>query len=159
MKKFKYLDLISLIKEELQIDFYGIHGIEHWKNVFYNTQILSSHYNINSEVFELFSLLHDSKREDEYHDKYHGKRAAAFVEELIQKNIINNLSQQDVDRLQYACANHTYSDKKHPLYSDLIVQICFDSDRLDIGRVGVDVDPYFLSTGYAKKLAVLNDPR
>jgi uncharacterized protein len=157
MKNFKYLDLISLIKEELQIDFHGIHGIRHWQNVFYNTQILSSHYNINSEVFELFSLLHDSKREDEYLDRHHGKRAAAFVEELIQNNIINNLSQQDVDRLRYACANHTYSDKKPPLYNDLIVQICFDSDRLDIGRVGVEVDPYYLSTSYAKKLILLNN--
>ena len=39
-----------------------------------------------------------------------------------------------------------------PLFNDLIVQICFDSDRLDIGRAGYVVDPAYLATGYAKSL-------
>jgi len=38
------------------------------------------------------------------------------------------------------------------IFNDLIVQICFDSDRLDTGRVGYIVDPKYLSTEYAKNL-------
>jgi len=34
----------------------------------------------------------------------------------------------------------------------LIVQICFDSDRLDIGRVEYEVDPSYLATEYTKQL-------
>jgi uncharacterized protein len=148
----KYKDLILKIEEQFKIDFYGLHGIEHWKRVYENTQKLASYYKIQSEVFGLFSLLHDSKRVNEDIDKFHGKRASLFVEELIKsKEII--LDDEDTKRLIYACKNHTHSDKKDPLYKDLVVQICFDSDRLDIDRVCLEVDSKYLATDYAKKLA------
>ena len=151
MKDFKYLDLIEQIKKEFKIDYYGLHGINHWRRVYCNTQKLSKHYNVESEVFELFALLHDSKRQDELEDKHHGKRAAQFVVELLEVASIE-LSEKDTQRLIYACANHTHSDKKNPLFNDLVVQICFDSDRLDIDRVGYTVDPKYLATNYAKSL-------
>ncbi len=153
MKNFKHLDLIESIKQEFKIDYYGDHGINHWRRVYSNTQKLSTHYNIESEVFELFALLHDSKRHDEFEDKHHGKRAALFAEELLTNEVIA-LNEEDAKRLLYACANHTHSDKKNPLFYDMIVQICFDSDRLDIGRVGYNVDISYLATDYAKSLVV-----
>jgi len=95
--------------------------------------------------------LHDSKRHDEYEDRYHGVRAAGFVQKLLRNRDID-LNKEDSERLLYACANHTKSDKEDPLFNDKVVQICFDSDRLDIGRVGYDVDPAYLATEYAKSL-------
>ena len=151
MKDFKYLDLIESIKQEFKIDYYGDHGISHWRRVYCNTQKLSRYYDIESEIFELFALLHDSKRHDEFEDIHHGVRAAGFVQKLLRDGVIS-LNEKDVERLLYACANHTKSDKADPLYDDLIVQICFDSDRLDIGRVGFEVDPAYLATDYAKEL-------
>ena len=151
MKDFKYLDLIKQIKKEFKIDYYGDHGINHWRRVYSNTQKLSAHYSIESEVFELFALLHDSKRHDEFEDRHHGVRAAGFVQKLLRDDVIL-LDEEDAERLLYACANHTKSDKNDPLFNDLIVQICFDSDRLDIGRVGYEVDPLYLATKYAKSL-------
>ncbi len=153
MKYFKYTELISQIKKEFKIDYYGLHGISHWRRVYENTQILSTHYQIESEVFELFALLHDSKREDEFEDKHHGKRASLFVQQLLEDNVIS-LSDEDAERLIYACANHTHSNKKHLLFNDRIVQICFDSDRLDIDRVGFEVDVKYLATEYAVNLVV-----
>ena len=153
MKEFKYTDLIELIKQDFKIDYYGVHGIDHWRRVYCNTQKLSKHYDIASDVFELFALLHDSKRHDEFEDKHHGIRAAGFVQKLLRDGAIS-LSKEDAERLIYAYANHTISNKNDPLYNDLIVQICFDSDRLDIGRVGYVVDPIYLATEYAKSLAV-----
>ena len=151
----KYQDLISKIKKQFKIDFYGLHGISHWKRVYENTQKLASYYQIQSEVFGLFALLHDSKRVNEDIDKFHGKRASIFAKELLKsKEII--LNEADAKRLIYACKNHTHSDKRDPLYKDLVVQICFDSDRLDIDRVGMEVDPNYLATDYAKKLALKN---
>ena len=151
MKDFKYLDLIEEIKKDFKIDYYGDHGISHWRRVYYNTQKLSRHYNIESEVFELFALLHDSKRHDEFEDRHHGVRAAGFVQKLLRGGVIS-LDTEDAERLLYACANHTKSDKENPLFNDLIVQICFDSDRLDIDRVGFVVDSAYLATEYAKSL-------
>jgi len=152
VKDFKYIELIEQIKQDFKIDYYGDHGINHWRRVYYNTQKLSAYYNIESEVFELFALLHDSKRHDEFEDRYHGVRAAGFVQKLLRDDVIA-LDTEDSERLLYACANHTKSDKSDPLFNDLIVQICFDSDRLDIGRVGYVVDPTYLATEYAKNLA------
>lgn len=151
VKEFKYLELIEQIRQEFKIDFYGDHGVYHWKRVYENSQKLSTYYDIESEVFELFAILHDSKRHDEYEDRHHGIRAAGFTQKLLRNGVIE-LEQKDCDRLLYACANHTKSDKNDPLFNDLIVQICFDSDRLDIGRVGYDVDPKYLATEYAKSL-------
>ena len=151
MKDFKYLDLIESIKQEFKIDYYGDHGINHWRRVYHNTQKLSKYYEIESEVFELFALLHDSKRHDEFEDRHHGVRAAGFVQKLLRDGVVK-LENDDRKKLLYACANHTRSDKDDPLFNDLVVQICFDSDRLDIGRVGYTVDPKYLSTVYAKEL-------
>ncbi len=151
MKIFKYPDLIELIQKEFKIDYYGDHGIEHWIRVYQNTQKLAKYYKIESEVFELFALLHDSKRHDEYEDRHHGVRAAGFAQKLIRNGMIA-LNKEDTERLLYTCVNHTKSDKTDPLYNDLIVQVCFDSDRLDIGRVGYEVDPKYLATEYAKEL-------
>ncbi len=150
---FKYTTLIEEIKADFIIDFYGTHGMEHWERVYQNTQILSAHYEIESEVFELFALLHDSKREDEFEDKHHGRRASLFARELLDDGVIL-LSDEDAQRLIYACANHTYSDKSDPLFGDRVVQICLDSDRLDIGRVGYEIDVKYLATKYARKLVI-----
>ena len=151
IKDFKYLDLIEKIKRDFKIDYYGDHGINHWRRVYCNTQKLSSHYNLESEVFELFALLHDSKRHNEFEDIHHGVRAAGFIQKLLRDGVVK-LENYDRERLLYACANHTKSDKDDPLFNDLIVQICFDSDRLDIDRVGFTVDPAYLATEYAKDL-------
>ena len=151
MNDFKYLDLIERLKKDFKIDYYGDHGINHWRRVYRNTQILSTYYNIESEVFELFALLHDSKRHDEFEDRHHGVRAAGFVQKLLREGTIS-LNEQDAERLLYVSANHTQSNKNDPLFNDLIVQICFDSDRLDIGRVGYVVESAYLATEYAKGL-------
>ncbi len=153
MKDFKYQTLIEEIKKEFKIDYYGDHGISHWRRVYENAQRLAEYYSIESEVFELFALLYDSKRHDEFQDKHHGKRAAEFTQILLDESMIE-LAEEDTHRLLYACANHTHSDKKHPLFNDLVAQICFDSDRLDIGRVGYSVDISYLATDYAKSLVV-----
>ena len=153
---FGYPQLVRQIQKDFKIDFYGDHGIDHWRRVYLNTQKLAAHYQIASEVFALFALLHDSKRHDEYEDIHHGVRAAGFAKRLLREGRIT-LDEMDSRRLLYACANHTRSDEGDPLFHDLIVQICFDSDRLDIGRVGYDIDTSYLATAYAKRLVVDGD--
>ena len=148
---FKHTKILDIIVNDFKIDFYGDHGIRHWERVYNNSKILSEYYNIKSDVFELFALLHDSKREDEYCDINHGYRASLFVTELIDDELIK-LDKKDQDRLLFACANHTIKDKTDLLCEDIVVKICFDSDKLDLGRVGIIPDPFRMNTDYAKEL-------
>ena len=147
----KYNDILDLIIRDLKINLYGYHGIKHWERVYKNTKILADHYKIESEVFELFSILHDSKREDEYRDEEHGLRASLFTKQLLEKGLIV-LNSEDSNRLLFACKNHTIKDRHNSLCKDLIVQICFDSDKLDLGRVGIVPDARKMLTSRAKQL-------
>ena len=143
--------LFEKVSNEFALSLEGIHGVKHWIQVYHYTQFLAKSYNIESEVFLLFSLLHDSKRENEYEDIEHGIKAARSIEAYQNQGLIL-LSNEDTERLIFACANHTKADKSHPLYQDLVVQICLDADKLDIGRVGVIPHESHFLTDVAKKI-------
>ena len=128
--------LLDEVGDAYALNLYGAHGIEHWESVYHNTQRLANAYSITSDVFIFFALLHDCKREDEDEDFGHGKRAAFAIQGYQEAGLIP-LSPDDQARLVYTCANHTKADKTDPLYQDLVVQICLDADKLDIGRVGI----------------------
>jgi len=145
-----YEKLFQLICDNYALNLKGIHGIKHWVQVYKNTQFLANAYAIRSDVFMLFALLHDSKREDEYEDRDHGIRAAGSIKDYIQDGVVD-LSEEDEARLFYACSNHTHADKNNTLYHDLVVQICLDADKLDIGRVGVIPDESHFLTDVAKE--------
>lgn len=137
---------------EFKLDIDGDHGFTHWERVYQNTLMLAKHYSISSDVFELFALLHDCKRQNEFEDPAHGKRAASYIKDLMNEGLITHLSNEDKKRLVFACSNHTNTNKRVKLYSDLVVQICFDADRLDIGRVGIVPEEHYFQTNYAKEL-------
>jgi len=59
--KINNTNLLDFIKKQFKLDLNGYHGIHNWERVYENTQIVAQHYNITSEVFELFLILHDSK--------------------------------------------------------------------------------------------------
>jgi uncharacterized protein len=147
----KYVNLLEIIKGSFKIDFYGVHGIYHWYFVYLNTKKLSTHYKVESKVFKLFSILHDSKRENENGDKGHGPRAKAFILELIEKGKID-LCIKDLELLLFACENHTKLNTEDDLSKNLIVQICLDSDKLDLPRVGIKPKSKYLLTSYARKI-------
>lgn len=143
--------LLDEVGDAYALNLYGAHGIEHWESVYRNTQRLANAYSITSDVFIFFALLHDCKREDEDEDFGHGKRAALAIEGYQEAGFIP-LSPDDQARLVYACANHTKADKTDPLYQDLVVQICLDADKLDIGRVGIIPHESHFLTDVAKTI-------
>lgn len=150
----EYSSILVEIETQFKIDFYGDHGIYHWYSVYKNTQKLSKFYEIESKVFKLFSLLHDSKRLNEDYDLEHGKLAAIYVKELYKEKKID-LREEDLNRLIFACENHTKLNKKNTFSNDLIVQICLDSDKLDLGRVGIEPSSKYMLTSYAKTLTII----
>ena len=129
----------------LNID-HGWHGIAHWSRVWRNARELCEVMGVNATVPCLFSYLHDSQRFDEGSDIEHGPRAVEWLERLYCERKLN-IKANDFHLLTEAIAGHSDGGTDaHP-----IVQICWDSDRLDLGRVGIMPNPDYLCTDHAKK--------
>lgn len=142
--------LLQLILDQYQLPLDGIHGIDHWARVLENGRFLAQHTGAYLPVVDLFAVLHDSKRLNEGFDHRHGQRAADFAASLCGKII--HLPDDKFELLAAACAGHTAGKTS----ADITVQTCWDSDRLDLGRVGMVVNPKFLSTPAAKELTTLS---
>jgi len=99
----------------------------------------------NVEVVSLFAIFHDSRRVNEGTDPQHGQRGADFAAEL--HGNLFELDDYEFDLLYRACAGHTH-ERTHP---NVTIQACWDSDRLDLGRVGIQPHPSRLCTDVAKR--------
>jgi uncharacterized protein len=132
--------IVQLFRPELD----GIHGVDHWLQVYSNGVRLSQLTGADRNVIRWFALLHDSCRRVDGSDREHGPRAAAFAEE--HKAEIN-LDAAAFGLLKYAIASHTIgcSPAAH-----ITVLTCLDADRLDIERVGLRINPRLLYTDAAR---------
>jgi uncharacterized protein len=54
--------------------------------------------------------------------------------------------------LQKACSGHTHILPSGTTSVNATLAACWDGDRLDIGRIGIEVDPNFLFSQFAKDL-------
>lgn len=140
-------NLIELIVKQFKLNIEGTHGIKHWRRVYETGNYLAKHTNADIEVVNLFAYLHDSKRENENDDLEHGKRASIFVKELYDKKLIE-ISPEQLTELMFSCEHHSNSNIKS---DNITIQTCWDSDRLDLWRVGIVPDPFFLNTPIAKE--------
>lgn len=141
----KVRPIIDRIVQEYPLPLDGCHGIAHWARVLEIGQRLSANPEVDEEVVLLFALFHDSRRINEGHDPEHGIRAANFARQLRGK--LFDLDDQRFDVLYEACCWHTH-ERTH---ENITIQACWDSDRLDLGRVGIVPDPYYLGTPEARQ--------
>jgi uncharacterized protein len=130
-----------------QCDPKSVHGPAHWQRVEKNALTIADDNGADVDVVRLFALLHDSKREDDGSDLQHGHRAALYAATL--RGNFFHLSDENFDRLTYACERHTYGE----LSEDPTIGACWDADRLDLPRVGILPSPRFMSTLLGKALA------
>ncbi len=154
MEKFesKHLNLINLIINQFKLDINTVHGIKHWRRVREIGNYLAKETKADIEVINFFAFLHDSKRENESDDLWHGKRASVFIKELYNKKLFH-ISKSQLDRLLFACEYHNNSNIKS---KDITIQTCWDADRLDLWRVGIMPHKHFLNTDFAKQDEVIN---
>ncbi len=143
-------ELISVIRAQFRLDWEGIHGAHHWARVRANGLSLAAETVANRRVVEYFAFLHDSQRENEGRDPEHGRRAADFASSLLGDQVL--LTEAEFALLQEACNGH--SDGL--LDADVTVMTCWDADRLDLGRVGIDPDPDRLCTDAARNPKILD---
>jgi len=142
--------LVARVREIFRLDWHGIHGAGHWARVAFHGRALALQLGVDPRIPQLFALLHDSHRRHDGHDRDHGPRAAEFVEGLHRERLIP-LSLRPLAWLVQACHGHSDGHRDAPL----AVQVCWDADRLDLGRVGIRPDPWRLCTTPARNAALI----
>ena len=134
-----------------KMDHNGFHGFDHWMRVLHNGRLLANAENANLKVIELFCLLHDTQRLNEDEDPLHGRRAANYAQTL--RGVWFDVSGDEMDLLTEAL---TYHSDGYTV-GDITVKVCWDADRLDLGRVGIRPAPERLCTDTAKSPFVLEE--
>jgi len=148
-KSFVTPHLINMLSEQYALSSSGIHGPSHWARVLANGRRLTEKTEANLDVVELFAVLHDSQRVNDERDPEHGPRAAEFALSL--QGDWFHLSSDELNLLFDACSGHTNGHTE----ADITIQTCWDSDRLDLGRVGITPHPDRLCTKAAKSNEML----
>ncbi len=138
--------LTAFLRQKFMLDWDGIHGATHWARVLRLGRYLASAHGADQEVVTLFALLHDSCRQDEYRDPEHGPRAARLVREM--NGTLYIISNHQEDLLATACEAHSQGN----LSDEITVQVCWDADRLELGRLAIKPDPMRLGTDAAIQL-------
>ena len=135
---------VKLCYDQYQMNHQGYHGFQHWARVFQNGRHIAQEENANTKVVDLFALLHDTQRRNENRDPQHGYRAAKYAHSIRGKWF--DLSNKEMRLLDEALTYHSdgYTD------ADITVQTCWDADRLDLGRVGIQPSAKKLCTQTAK---------
>lgn len=124
-----------------------IHGPDHWWRVAsFGQELARQTPGADPHVVALFAALHDAWRLKDRGDPDHGQRAAAMARVLRGK--LFKVSDEQFDLLFKALALH--ADGHSTL--NPTIGVCWDADRLDLGRVGKYVNPDRLSTKAARDL-------
>lgn len=139
--------LIDLLRQQYCLNWNGIHGVAHWARVRINGLILARENSANPRIIEYFAFLHDVCRSNDGRDPGHGARAAHFAHHLRDRHL--DLDDAEFSILSTAIGGHTYGTA----HDDVTVQTCWDADRLDLARVGIEPEQKRLYTAAAR------DPR
>ncbi len=142
-------ELIAVVERGFALPLDGIHGQAHWRRVHAYGSRLAELNGADLETVQLFAYLHDSRRVNDGWDLDHGRRAADFVESL--QGSLLDLPVECLKRLAFACAFHSDGLTE----ADITVQTCWDADRLDLGRIGIQPDPGRMCTRAGRDPAII----
>ena len=131
-------------RSQFQIDWRGFHGAPHWARVYNIGQHLAEKEGARADVCELFAFLHDHRRWHEGFDSTHGPMAVDSAKYL--RDRFFSIDDAGFDDLCVAMSLHSDGELKH----NITVECCWDSDRLDLWRVGIMPDPRYLCTKTAR---------
>ena len=133
-----------------KMDHEGYHGFYHWMRVLQNGRLLAEAEKPKIKVVELFALLHDTQRQNENVDPEHGLRAAQFAKTLRGKWF--DVTDTEMELLTEALVHHSEGYTE----GNRTVRVCWDADRLDLGRVGIRPASDRLCTVTAKRADVIS---
>ena len=125
-----------------------VHGPKHWRSVTaLGAQLCLETPGSDPHVVDLFAALHDTQRLNDGHDPLHGRRAAGLATRLHAEGVITATEEQ-MQVLIPALAAHTDGF----VSDDPTVGCCWDADRLDLPRCGIQPNPELLSTIAARRM-------
>lgn len=126
----------------------SVHGLWHWEKVEKNALAIAKRTpGADPLVAQVFSLIHDTKRENEDTDPEHGHRSAEYAEKLFGRGRLE-ITKDQLGVLMEACRLHNDGQ----VSDNPTIGACWDADRLDLTRVGIIPDPALLSTQAGKEL-------
>lgn len=132
----------------------AIHGPEHWHSVAVAAlHLLAAGEPADRPLVFVFALLHDARRLDDGADPEHGPRAAELLHRLRERGLLD-MPDLRAAHLDEALRAHTRGE----VSENPTIALCWDADRLDIGRVGYALDPAFFSTATGRNLAAGAEP-
>lgn len=140
-------DLIRTILEGYGLPKEGLHGPRHWIRVNRVGLELAKACGADAEVVHMFALFHDSRRENEDWDPDHGLRGAELARSMAGSHLLH-LNHAQFQLLHHACVHHTDGETS----MDPTIGCCWDADRLDLGRVGIEPAVEYLSTAAARAM-------
>lgn len=143
------LDLLwSELSRRFRLGPDSLHGPRHWRRVEeHGIRLAQSTPGAQLIVVRLFAVFHDAERVNELTDLEHGPRAAELVLRMHGERF--QLDGESLELLRYACAHHTDGD----VTDQPTIGCCWDADRLDLPRVGIEPHRDFMSTAVGKNLA------
>ena len=144
--------LMQQIRGQFRLDWHGIHGAGHWARVRHHGVALARAEGADERIPVLFSVIHDSQRWNDDRDPEHGARAADYASWLRERGLFE-LDDTAFQLLQQACREHSNGMTE----ADVSVRVCWDADRLDLGRVGFYPDFRRLCTATARQSEVIED--
>lgn len=142
------IPLLEKIAQQYTLDPTGTHGLSHWGRVLENGMKLAGREGGDAVVIRLFAIFHDACRLNQNIDHGHGSRGASLAERLL--GDLTLITSRQLDLLIQACQEHT--DGKTD--GNTTVQVCWDADRLDLGRASILPNPRYLCTQTGKTLEV-----
>ena len=142
--------LLQQILKEYALPVRGTHGVAHWARVLENGRRIGPKSGADMDVVELFAVFHDSRRMNEAVDHGHGLRGSQLARAY--RGRYYDLDDARFALLEQACAQHTGGR----CGDDVTVQVCWDSDRLDLFRVGILPNPHWLCTKAARSPRTLD---
>lgn len=144
------MDFTAILNHVLFCRLYDsdLHGFDHWQQVERNGLLLATETGADAVVVRLFALFHDSKRVDDGQDLEHGARGAEFAKECFKEHRLD-ITQEQFDKLYHACKFHTTEHRS----GDATIDTCYDADRLDLGRVGIKLNPHKMATAFGAEFA------
>jgi uncharacterized protein len=106
--------------------------------------MLAEHTGADPDVVAHFAVFHDARRVNEHTDPGHGLRGSDLARELRADWL--SLSDEQFSALTFACDFHTAG---HP-HASVTARTCWDADRLDLWRIGIEPNDHYLGTSAAR---------
>lgn len=109
--------------------------------------MLAKALDVDPRIVAWFAFLHDSQRVDDGIDEGHGARAADFAVQLRRDGAMTGLDASAFEQLCEAMRLHSDGQTEN----EPAIRVCWDADRLDLGRVGTRPHPRYLCTDLGRR--------